>query len=106
VTPERRRVHDEMQHGEGVSGTRSSSSIASSRERGDRLELRGAVMDSGVHWRVRCRGFEGMCLHQKVGDGKAGIVARSEGSRWSGASTIARRSFGGGQWSRDQIDLG
>jgi hypothetical protein len=106
VTPERWRVHDKMQHGEGVLGTRSSSSIASSRERGDRLELGSAVMALGVRWRVRCRGFEGLRLHQKVGDGEAGIVARSEGSRWSGASAIARRSFGGGQWSWDRIDLG
>jgi hypothetical protein len=86
-----------MQHGEEVLGTRSSSSIASSRELGHRLELGGAVMASGVCWSVRCRGFEGLRLHQKVGDGEAGMVARSGSSRWSGASVISHRCSGGGR---------
>jgi hypothetical protein len=48
----------------------------------------------GALRRVRCRGVGELHFHQEVGDGEAGMVARSEGSRWSGASAIARRSFG------------
>jgi hypothetical protein len=62
----------------------------------------------GALWRVRCRGVGELHFHQEVGDGEAGMVARSEDSRWSGASAIARRSFGRrtGSSARDRFRLG